>query len=109
MNVHKLATLVAYNIVNRTERIENNTKKEREINVELEKVTEIEKERLIIITLQLKKNRGLRDLFGRKRRRDTLLRRLRLRLRRPRTLERGRQLRPRSISLNNLFRYRQGG
>ena len=51
MNVHKLATLVAYNIVNRTERIENNTKKEREINVELERVVEIEKERLITIIL----------------------------------------------------------
>ena len=108
-NVHKLAVLVAYDIVNRTERIENNAKKEREINVELERVTEIKKERLITITLQLKKNRGLRDLFSCERRRDTLLRRLRLRLRRPRTLERGRQLRPRSISLNNLFRYRRGG
>jgi len=75
--------------MNRTERIENNTKKEREINVELERVTEIKKERLITITLQLKKNKGLRDLFNCKRRRDILLQRLRSRLRRLRTLEKG--------------------
>ena len=90
MNIHKLTTLVTYDIVNRTEKIENNAKKEKEINVELEKVTEIKKERLIIIILQLKKNRGLRDLFSCKQRRDTLLRLLRLRLYRLRTLERGR-------------------
>ena len=109
MNVHKLATLVTYDITNRTERIENNAKKEKEINVELERVVEIEKERLITITLQLKKNRGLRDLFSCKRRRDTLSRLLRSRLRRLRTLEKGRQSRLRLISSNNLFRRRRRG
>ena len=51
MNIYKLTTLVTYNIINRIERIENNTKKEKEINIELEKVIEIKKERLIIIIL----------------------------------------------------------